>query len=102
MLYITVTHILVHINFHYIPIVVPCADVDVIVCELLAVFQGGCMGAGTEVSTVTGGTEADIEENPLPEVPGAATGPGLDNADNRCCIDVWNCCCGPLLGGATG
>ena len=46
------------------------------------------MGAGTDVSTVTGGTEAVIEENPLPEVPGAATPPGFDNADNRCCIDV--------------
>ena len=69
-----------------LPIVDPC-DVDVIVCELLAEFHGGCIGAGTDVSTVTGGTEADMFENPLPEVPGAATGPGLERAVNLCCID---------------
>ena len=83
----------------HLPNVVPCTVVDVSVCELLTVFQGGCMGAGTDVSTVTGGTWAVTEENP--DVPGAATGVGPDIEVNCCCMDDWNCV-GTLLGGATG
>lgn len=57
---------------------VACIVVEVGACELLATLHGGCIGPGTEVSTVTGGTWAVIVENPLTDDPGAATGVGPD------------------------